>query len=392
MWIDAAGFDIDDHVLGRSLPDQGVGTLEELVASLLASPLDRSRPLWELWVVDGLPDGRWALVAKVHHCMVDGIAGSDLLTAVLAEPAGGDTATSDRWVPAAEPSTAAYAWFCAGSALGSLRSHLHGAAVVLARPVRSWRRARDVLRAARRLWCRQHHPPTSLAGPIGSDRRWAHVAVPLDDVRAIRDALGGTVNDVVVAAVSSAFRVLLLERGEPVEGRTITAMIPVSLRTSDERGGTGNRVANVHALLPVGVGDPCSALRSVHDQLEELKQSHEVEATGLLLRVGDFVPRIVADAVVRSVLRRQRNVDTVVTNVPGPRSPLRLADHVMVEGYPVAPIAGRVRISIAVWSYADRLAIGITGDRSTVPDIERLASGITRGFADLLEAARPART
>ncbi len=388
VWIDAAGFAIEDHVLGLALPDQGAGRLEGLVAGLLASPLDRSRPLWELWVVDGLPEDRWALVAKVHHCMVDGIAGSDLLTAVLADPPDGSTVTADRWVPAREPSPTAYARFCVRSGLGTLWGHLRGAAQVLSHPARSWRRSRDVLRAARRLWYRQRHVPTSLTGPIGSDRRWAHVAVAIDDVRTIRDALGGTVNDVVVTAVSCAFRDLLLARGEPVADRTITAMIPVSLRTTGERSGTGNRVANVHALLPVGVGDPCSALRSVHDQLEELKGSHEVEATGLLLRIGDYVPRVVADRVVRSVLRRQRNVETVVTNVPGPRSPLQLAGCVMVEGYPVAPIAGCVRIGVAVWSYCDRLAIGITADRATVPDIERLGSGITRGFADLLEAAR----
>ncbi len=195
-------------------------------------------------------------------------------------------------------------------------------------------------------------------------------------------------NDVVVAAVSSGFRDLLVERGESVEGRTITALVPVSLREPAERGQTGNRVANVHALLPMGQAASCSLLQAVHEHLEDLKGSHEIEATGLLLRIGDYVPRVLADRIARAVLHRQRNVETVITNVPGPRSPLYLGGHRMIEGYPVAPIGGQVRISVAIWSYCDHLYVGITGDRDTAPDIERLGQGIARGFAGLLEATR----
>lgn len=388
VWIDDVRFDLSEHVHGLSLSDRARGDLDGLVADLLASPLDRSRPLWEVWVVDGLAGDRWAIIAKVHHCMVDGIAGSDLLGAILARSPDADTAMSDRWVPSPEPSVLAFAWFSVRTALGSLAAHVRGAAQVLGHPARSWDRARDVLVAAKGLWYRQHHDPTSLVGPIGPHRRWTRVAVPFGDVSAIRTALGGTVNDVVVAAVSSGFRDLLVERGESVENRTITAMVPVSLRVPAERGLTGNRVANVHAHLPMGHADPRSMLQAVHGHLEDLKSSHEVEATGLLLRIGEYVPRVLADRVARAVLHRQRNVETVITNVPGPRSALHLASHRMIEGYPVAPIGGQVRISVAIWSYCDHLYIGITGDRDTAPDIERLGHGITRGFAGLLEAAR----
>jgi diacylglycerol O-acyltransferase len=388
VWIDDVRFDLSEHVHGLSLADRDWGDLDGLVAELLASPLDRSRPLWEVWVVDGLDGDRWAIVAKVHHCMVDGIAGSDLLGAILAQQPEADSAVPDRWVPSPEPSALAFAWFSVRTALGSLAAHVRGAAEVLGHPGRSWNRARNVLVAAKRLWYRQHHDPTSLTGKIGTRRRWTRIAVPFGDVGAIRAALGGTVNDVVVAAVSSGFRDLLVERGESVEDRTITAMVPVSLRVLTERGQAGNRVANVHALLPMGHTDPRSMLRATHEHLENLKSSHEIEATGLLLRIGDYVPRMLADRVARAVLHRQRNVETVITNVPGPRSPLYLGSHRMIEGYPVAPIGGRVRISVAIWSYCDHLYIGITGDRDTAPDIERLGQGITRGFAGLLEAAR----
>lgn len=388
VWIDEVRFDLSEHVHAVSLPGQDKGDLEGLVADLLSSPLNRRRPLWEVWVVDGLAEDRWAVVAKVHHCMVDGIAGSDLLSAILDQRPDGDAALPDLQVPSPEPSALAFAWFSVRAALGSLVAHVRGAAEVFGHPARSWDRGRNLLVAAKRLWYRQHRDPTSLTGMIGTHRRWARAAVPFADISAIRAALGGTVNDVVLAAVSIGFSELLVERGEPIEGRTITAMVPVSLRVPAERGRTGNRVANVHALLPMGHTDPRSMLQDVHEQLEDLRGSHEIEATGLLLRIGDYVPRVLADRVAAAVLHRQRNVETVITDVPGPRSPLYLGGLRMIEGYPVAPIGGRVRISVAIWSYCDHLYIGITGDRDTAPDIERLGHGITRGFADLLDAAQ----
>jgi diacylglycerol O-acyltransferase / wax synthase len=387
VWIDDVRFDPSDHIHALSLRGHDMGDLDRLAEDLLSLPLDRSRPLWEVWVVEGLARGQWAVIAKVHHCMVDGIAGNDLLCAILDQRSDGDAALP-KWVPSPEPSALAFAWFNVRTALGSLIAHVRNAADVLGHPVRSWDRARNVLVAARQLWYRQPHRPTSLTGPIGTHRRWTHIAVSFDQVRAIRVAFGATVNDVVVTAVASGFRDLLVERGESVEGRTITAMIPVSLRGAAEHGQAGNRVANVHARLPVGSTDPRSTLQTVHEHVEDLKNSHEIEATDLLLRVGDYVPRVLADRVARSVLHRQRNVETVITNVPGPRSPLYLGSNRMIEGYPIAPIGGRVRISVAIWSYCGHLFLGITGDRDTAPDIERLGQGITRGFADLLDAAQ----
>lgn len=382
-WIDDVHFDPAAHVHHLSLEESGPGRLEELVAELLITPLDRARPLWQLWVVDGLPEDRWAVVAKVHHCMVDGIAGSDLLGAVLTERPDEHPVSPRPWVPSPEPSSLQFAWFNLRSGCTSLLERVRGAVDVLGHPRRSWTRSRDVLTAAKALWYHQTHTPTSLAGPIGVRRCWTRVALPLSDVAEIRAALGGTVNDVVVAAVSSGFRDLLIERGEPVEGRTITAMVPVSLRVPAERGQTGNRVANVHARLPMDATEPHRMLEAVHEHLESLKLSHEVEATGLLMRIGDYVPRLLADAVARRVLRRQRNVETVITNVPGPRTPMYLGGHRMLEGYPVAPIAGQVRITVAIWSYCDHLYVGITGDRDTAPDVDKLGAGITRGLTSL---------
>jgi diacylglycerol O-acyltransferase len=388
VWIDDVGFDLRDHVHHLTLPDPGPGSLEDLAASLLTPPLDRHRALWDAWVVDGLADGRWAIVAKVHHCMVDGIAGTDLLSALLDRAPDAPRAAPDAWIPSSEPSPLAVTRFGVATALRAARTHLRNAVRMLAHAGRSWTHARDVVTAGKQLWYRQRPAPTSLTGPIGTHRRWVHTAVPIDDVAAVRDALGGTVNDVVVAAVSLGFRDLHVGRGESVDDRTVTALVPVSLRAPADRHQVGNRVANVHALLPVGRTDPRSTLHTVHEHLEDLKGSHEIEATGLLLGIGDYVPRAVADRVARIVLRKGGNVETVITNVPGPRSPMYLAGHQMLEGYPIAPIAGRIRITVAIWSYCDRLFIGITGDGDTASDIGQLAEGITRGFADLLDAAR----
>ncbi|MFM7755759.1 MAG: WS/DGAT domain-containing protein [Actinomycetota bacterium] len=167
----------------------------------------------------------------------------------------------------------------------------------------------------------------------------------------------------------------------------ITAMVPVSLRTSEERGTTGNRVANVHARLPVGQRDPLTTLQMVHAHLEDLKTSPEVDATGALMNIGANVPRFVADRIARAVVRRQRNVETAITNVPGPREPLYLGLHKMAAGYPVAPIAGQVRLTIAIWSYCDTLSIGVTGDRDTTADLDVVVDGIRRGMDDLQRAA-----
>jgi len=390
VWIDDVDFDLRDHLHLRSLPDPEA--LEETVAELLTRPLDRARALWEVWIIDGLSGDRWAIVAIVHHCMVDGIAGSDLLSVILDRSPSDGTVAPEAWIPTPEPSRRAFARFSVATAVRSGIAHLRRGTEALRHLRRSWRHLRDISTAAKRLWYHQGRPRTSLTGPIGVRRRWTCAAVALEDVVAVRDALGGTVNDVVVAAVTSGFRELLLARGEPVEGRVITALVPVSLRGAGERQTPGNLVANVHALLPVGEPSPQLALQAVRDHLEELKDSHEVEATGLLLHIGDYVPRVVADHIARKILRGQRNVETVITNVPGPRSPRYLAGRRMIAGYPIAPIGGHVRITVAVWSYCDRLHLGITGDRDTVPDLDHLQRAITRGFADLLAAARPPRS
>lgn len=391
VWIDDVDFDFDHHIHAASIDGDDPDALDKLLPGLMTPVLDRRRALWELWVVDGLAGNRWAIIAKVHHCMVDGIAGSDVLSAILDRDTQVSSTALDNWVPTPEPSAAALAWFNVASAIRSLGRHLRNLTDAIGHPRRSWRRLSDIARAARRLWYRQHTIPSSLTGPIGTQRRWTRTAVAFDDITAVTTSFGGTVNDVVLAAVTGGFRDLLIHRGEPVDHRTITSMVPVSVRGLDEYGEVGNRVANVHALLPVGLSDPCQRLQAICEHLADLKTSHEIDATGLLLSIGDYCPRVVSGRITKTILHRQRNVETVISNVPGPRTPLYLDGRRMLEGFPIAPIAGRVRITVALWSYCEHLYIGITGDRNTTDDIEHLRRGIEHGFADLAAAARRER-
>jgi len=384
VWIDDVHFDLSHHVQELSVSNDNSQIFDEFVADVVATPLDRRRPLWKVRLITGLEDDRWAIVTQIHHCMVDGIAGSDLLGAVLTgEPSEFDIEPI-TWTPQPEPTSIAIIWFTICTALRTWGTRLFGVTRLLAHPLRTARDIRHVVSGAKRLWYRQPHQSTSLVGPIGTTRSWRHFDVQLTDVRSIQQSLGGTINDAVLSAVTNGFRELLLARGEATVERSVTAMVPVSLRLPTERGVMGNRVANVHAQLPIDESDPRQLLQMMSSQLNELKDSHEVDATGLLMHTGEYLPRYLTDRIAKAVFHRQRIVETVVTNVPGPRSSLFLGPHRMIAAYPVAPIGGLVRTTVAIWSYADRLAVGISADRNSVPDVDLLSEGIQRGFGNLL--------
>lgn len=390
VWIDDVHFDPLQHVDAVSLANGDEVAFTAMVADFVAEPLDRRRPLWQIRLINGLDNGQWAVVAKVHHCMVDGIAGSDLLSAIMASaPSSSPHLPDDPWLPSPEPSKWSLMSFTTQTAVGSLVVRVQGALLVLRHPFQTWNRIRIVIAAARELWYRQEHRPTSLVGVIGTTRRWAHFLVPLDQVRTIQSKLEGTVNDVVITAVACGLHDLLENRGETTTDRVVTAMVPVSLRPLSDRGETGNRVANVHARIPIDISDLRSLARDVHRHLDGLKSSHQVDATGLVMHIGRYTPTFIADRIARVIFHRQRTVETVITNVPGPPAPLYFGTHEMIEAYPVAPIGGLVRITIAIWSYSDMLSFGITCDRdaTTDDDLSALVDGIQKGLTGLADLA-----
>jgi WS/DGAT/MGAT family acyltransferase len=386
MWVDDEHFDIGHHLRRATVPAPGgKRQLRELAAGIFAAPLDRSRPLWEGWLLDGLKGGRWAILSKVHHCVVDGIGGNDLMTAVFDLASDAECPAPAPWVPEPEPAmldlmTAGLQQASAGAA-----RQLAGLSALLRQPMPPAEEivayARGLAASARRLTVPS---AASLNGPIGPDRRWAWAAAPLAEVKEIRSAHGGTVNDVLLAAITRGFRDLLEARGELADGLVVRSLVPVSVRRQDEQGMITNKVSAVLANLPAGEPDPLRRLELIRGQMDELKStSQAIGAEVLTGMLGFAVPALLAFGSHAAFQLPQPLVQTVTTNVPGPRLPLFLLGRRLARIYPYVPIGDNVRISVAIISYLERFSFGITADRDAVPDLAVLAKGIRRGLDEL---------
>ncbi len=386
-WVDAGGFDPDYHLRRSALPAPGDdAALCRLVGRVMAQRLDRDRPLWECWVIEGLAGGRWAILLKLHHCLADGVAGAELYGALFA--AGDGPRTVPEWTREPGPGI--------GTVLGAVRD-------LAASPVDQLRLLGRALRApgvlARRaadtagglgnlVSVLSPASPSSLSGPIGKPRRFAVARASLTDMRAVGAAFGVTVNDVVLAAISLAFREVLLKRGERPGSHTLRSLVPVSVRTAD---GLDNQVSLLLPMLPVEFADPAIVLREVHRRLSALKRSGEAEAGEAVTSLAEHEPFAVVSWAIRLAARLpQRNIVTVTTNVPGPPRQLAVAGRPILEIFPYVPIAVRLRTGVAVLSYCDRMTFGVTADFDSNPDVDVLADALERGVAELGEAARPA--
>ena len=395
VWVDDPGFDLRYHVRHTALPAPGGSDqLSSLIARVMSQRLDRAYPLWEYWLVDGLSEGRWALISKVHHAMVDGVSGTDLYRVIFdlsPEPSPLPPA-GDRHAPD-EPSELS---LLGGAALDLAARYVAGARVLtdtLLRPAAAAEQAAEVTRALAKLTdSAQPAAPSSLCGPIGQQRRFTWVQASLKDVKKIKRELGGTVNDVVLAAISSGYRALLLARGEQPGAHMLPSLIPVSLRAAGEENIYENRVSVLVADLPVHLADPRKRLEAVRAELSALKESNEAAAGEALVALGRLTPYPLASLAVRlAYLLPQREIVTVTTNVPGPGQPLYAMGRKLVEIIPYVPIATTLRTGIAIFSYCDTLTFGITGDYDSTPDLELLARGIEDGVTELLKAARHGR-
>jgi len=380
VWQDDPDFELDYHLHRAALPEPGGDVeLQEVVGHIMSLPLDHDRPLWEDWVVEGLAGGRWALVTKVHHSMVDGIAGTDLLTSLFGSAADVDAEPEAAGLDAAPlpgPLTL-IAGAVREAAAGSADS-TRAAAAALLHPRGLTGGLLHYLGALRPV------SRTSLLGPLGSDRSYRWVEVPLADVLAVRARYGCTVNDVVLTAVSLAFRGLLLSRNEQPSARSVRTLVPVSVRRPNQRGHLDNRVSAILLDLPVDEHNPVTVLDIVAQRMTDLKASHEAEAGELMTALGNGVPPPGLAAGLRLAFRMpQRFLTTVTTNVPGPREELHLAGRRMLAAYPYVPIADRLRTGIAVTSYGGNLLFGITADRASTPDVDVLRDGLADAFTDL---------
>src|SRR5581483_2504781 len=319
---------------------------------------------------------RWALVTKIHHSMADGVAGNDLLAAILDVERDAEPVAAAPWRPEPEPSGVALAGDALLDAVRTATTTALAAGRALGAPAHAWSEVRALAGGALSFARRVPPPPaSSLVGTIGPHRRWTSVVAPLDDVKAVRRALGGTVNDVIVAVVTGGLRTLLLSRGESAAGHVVRTLVPVSVRNEDEHGAFDNRVSAMVADLPLAVADPVERLRAVRAQMEQLKASHQTLAGQGVTALGELAPSAAlafAERASMQVLRRlpQHTLNAVVTNVPGPQFPLFLGGREMLEYLPFVPIVYGMRIGVAIVSYNGRLAFGLTGDYDSVPDLD----------------------
>lgn len=390
VWVDDPHFNLEYHVRHTALPAPGSDQqLRNLVGRIMSQTLDRAKPLWEMWIVEGLEGGHWALISKSHHAMVDGVSGTDLLAVVLdAEP---DPVRTEPppWRPDPQLSEAEFVGAALAERMFSPYEALRGARALVLRPRRL---VREIVNTSRGVTSMRNlvirTPESSLNGPIGPHRRYTWSRGSVSDVKAIRGVLGGTLNDVVLAAITQGFRELLQSRGEAVDGRTVRSLVPVSVRKSSQKGSYDNRVSAMFAELPVGIADPVQRLHAVTAQLKGLKESQQAVAGETLTSLAGYAPPVLLSAGTRVAMRiPQRSVNTVTTNVPGPRVQLYAVGRRMLEAFPYVPLAGQMRIGVAIFSYLDSLNFGITGDYDSTPDLDVLAAGICTGLGDLRKAA-----
>ncbi|HEX3824719.1 MAG TPA: wax ester/triacylglycerol synthase family O-acyltransferase [Mycobacteriales bacterium] len=393
VWVDDDDFDISYHVRRSALPKPGTDDqLRQLVGRLMSRQLDRNRPLWEMYLVEGLADGRFAIITKTHHAMVDGISAIDIGTLILdLEPTPRET-PEDFWVPEPEPSRLD---LVTGALVDTLRRPTQVLDTVSSGVTDARATAARVLgalggvAAVARISLKSA-PDSPLNTEIGEQRRFGMAATSLDDYKRIRKTHGGTVNDVVLATVAGALRIWLLTRGESVvPSTTLRAMVPVSVRSGSQGGALGNRVASLFVDLPVGEPRAVMRLHQVSYAMKGHKESGQAVGAEALVRLTGFAPPTIHSAAARlasGLTRRLFNV--VVTNVPGPQFPLYAAGAQMVDCYPVVPLAKGQAVTIGLTSYNGGVYYGMNCDRDSMPDVDVLASCIEESLAELLETVR----
>jgi diacylglycerol O-acyltransferase len=390
VWTDDPHFDLGYHVRQTALPPPGGDEqLRRLVERVMGQRLDRDRPLWEYWMVNGLAGGRWALISKVHHCMVDGVSGAELYRVLLDSTAEPGPAVDDGWQPQPEPSTLSLTATALRELVSNPVQQAWALRAMLGRPRQLIGLGAETARGLAKLaGVLVPVSASSLSGPIGQQRRYHYVRAHLADFAAVRRGLGGTMNDVALTAITGGFAALLRARGEPLGPHSIRTLVPVSVRAPGEESICDNRISLLLAYLPVDIEDPSRRLQAVHDQLVELKASREAEAGETVTSIARYEPFPLVSAGMRLAFRLpHRNIVTVTTNVPGPRQPVYALGRRALELIPYVPIATTLRFGVSIFSYCDQVTFGITGDRDSTPDIDVLARGISDSLAELVAAA-----
>lgn len=396
LWVDDPHFNVRYHVRHSALPaPAGPHELQALAGRVFAQQLDRERPLWEIWLVDTMGDSRFALICKTHHALVDGISGVDIMSVLFDLSADADgPEPGPPWSPRPLPGAAE---LLAEGVMERATAPLRFAREVLAAPDRAGADAGRSMAglAAMAAAGIAGAPASPLNVRIGPHRRFAWAEADLARFKGVKNALGGTINDVVLTVVTGALRAHLIRRGRNPEGQELKAMVPISVRADAERGALGNRVAAMYAPLPVGISGAVDRFRSVHSAMADLKESGQAVGAQAITRLADAAAPTVLDQAAR-LQSRQRFFNLTVTNVPGPQIPLFLVGRKLEAFYPMVPLVLNTALGIAIMSYDGRLFFGLLGDYDGMHDLDDLAHDLQASIHELAGAAgakapRPAR-
>jgi len=391
VWVDDPHFNVAYHVRHTALPKPGgEDQLMRLTGRVFSQALDRSKPLWEIWLVEGVADRRFAVLSKTHHALVDGISGIDIMTVLFdSSPEPMPVAPPDHeWVARPLPTD-----------IQLLAEALLERATVPAEMVRG---VRAVVRGPRAVATRaakataalgalalgglQPAPSSLLNVPIGPHRRFTWVRGDLEQFKAVKNSLGATVNDVVLTVVTGALGRYMRLHGEVTDGVELRAMVPVSVRADVERGALGNRVAAMWAPLPVGLTDPVERLETISASMREVKESGQAVGAQVLTTLTGFAPPTIVSQAAR-LQARQRLFNLVVTNVPGPQIPLYLLGRELEAIFPMVPLATNTALGIAIMSYNGQLNFGLSGDYDALADIDTLADELRSSIEEIVAAA-----
>jgi WS/DGAT/MGAT family acyltransferase len=389
VWVDDVDFDLSFHIRRAALPAPG-GRREliDYIQRVISRPLDRTKPLWESYLIEGMEGGMTSILTKVHHCMVDGLSAIDIATVVFDFTPEPQVLDPPVWEPEPEPG----AMDLFREAVREQITHPVQSAVervqwAVSAPTRAFRQAAHTLEGLRDvLGGGVLAPPSPFNQQVGPNRRFAMMEAPVQAFKDVKDELGGTVNDVILATVAGALHRLLRYRREATRGRTLRAMVPVSVRTEDEKGALGNRVSSIFVDMPIGPMSAKKRLAVIRETTKNLKESKQAVGAEFLMNIGMLAPPTIHGMAAR-LAARSRVINLVVSNVPGPQIPMYIAGARLVAQYPVMPIAENMGLSIACTSLAGTMAFGITADWDTLPDIEYLAAAMDESIAELLKAA-----
>jgi WS/DGAT/MGAT family acyltransferase len=389
IWVDDPHFNLNYHVRHVSVPHPGDDRqLKRLAAHAFSLRLDRSKPLWELWLVEGLAGNRFAVISKAHHCMVDGIASADLLTSSMSLTPEASVPEPLPWRPRAAPGALDLAFGEAGRRVRQARDALGTLRDAAAHPLRALDSLRDAVGALGDALAASSHQAseTLLNGEIGPHRRFDWLRYELGQVKEVKNRLGGTVNDVVLANAAGGLRRFLAERGEHVEKLDFRAMVPVSIRTRGESGALGNRVATLAVALPLDEPDPRRRLARVIEATRAAKQSKLVRGMTLIEQISEWgLDQIFVQLARQTALVRPFNV--VVTNVPGPQVEAYLLGAPLRAAYPLVPLYKNQALGIALFSYHGSLFWGLNADWDLLPDLHRLVDALAADFEELRKTA-----